>query len=165
MHNLVLLVLFSKKVVSESDKANHQFHISCLMAGMCKALLQVRIRGSNFLHHKRQHRNSQNPTSSYVLQLKLSTFLLKVDIHFNFSHARYDDIILVINLVITIEQDLERNENVKILARNQLHNDLPPKPCSIFERCYCLPISSSFQRTCLMFGRREGEGEQQAIAS
>ncbi|KAJ6928132.1 hypothetical protein NC651_011978 [Populus alba x Populus x berolinensis] len=53
VNNLVLVVLFSNKVVSESDKANHQFHISCLMAGMCKALLQVRIPGSNFLHHKR----------------------------------------------------------------------------------------------------------------
>ncbi|KAJ6700496.1 hypothetical protein OIU74_011938 [Salix koriyanagi] len=47
----VLLVLSGNKAVPESDKANHQFHKSCLMAGMSKTLLRVRIPASNFLRH------------------------------------------------------------------------------------------------------------------
>lgn len=47
----VLPVLSGNKAVPESDKANHQFHISCLMAGMCKTLLRVRIPASNILRH------------------------------------------------------------------------------------------------------------------
>ena len=44
------------------------------------------------------------------------------------------------------------------------HNDLPSVPLQNPKASYFL-ISSSFQRTCLIFGLREGEGEQQAIAS